>query len=651
MAGLQPFGDISEVFYNGFRFPPALSTSISSIPVYDDSERQVIYVTHRIEVEFIIHNGVDQPYAEAGVYAPIFPATTWESNLSAISDASLKAFRERLTTPGGHLVLNNIGFGGTRTNPAVDVITDVNYGPKPKLLSFENIAAGRAVRVRWQVEISLAENFCSESTNLAILCHNATQTWDITHSGMTNRTTTGYIVIRANTRLTPSQIDANVNGLTGEVQDTGTTRANARFPQIAIRQTANEFRDRINYPPLPGYERRQNFSLSMDKTRLDYELVDEEIESQNPYYPFAIKMQGQQRTSCENLTEMRGKWMSTIDATIRLDTQTNMFAAWIAFARIVERKLRAMEREAKVWGKNENNSTSGARPDSGHVFARRFSFTEGLFEPSFGFSVTFEIFCDRNFIFQAVNAGEPVFEDDITWRRWTDSIKDVHDFRGLSGLVFDNRTDILFGLCDTSDEFQEQQPQPVRPSRQQKARELRRQRNQKVEPTPYENNIEAAKSWLNYLSRVRFIEDTKRLSHHVLDVNEYTNTDNLYNAPANPTPGGLSPSTLAAKKQRASTSGLAGSAPVIQARGATKYFIEVSGMAERIRYPIGLPVVLQYAGVNAYPVGELLFDSFERRDAINGEVITKAVWSQRYQLAQKPRQERSALPNKSVNWS
>ena len=141
----RPTADFSEVFYNGFRFPPALSSSIRSTPVYDDSQRQIIYVNHSITIEFVLHNGVDEAYRAAN-YTPIFPATTWEASTGILTDASLKTFREILSTPGGHLVVNNIGFGGTRTNPALDVITDVNYGPKPRILEWKDIAGGRAIR-------------------------------------------------------------------------------------------------------------------------------------------------------------------------------------------------------------------------------------------------------------------------------------------------------------------------------------------------------------------------------------------------------------------------------------------------------------------------------------------------------------------------
>ena len=101
--------------YNGFRFPPALRSSIDATPVYDKSKRSLMYVRYALKVEFVITlqdtGYLGEESAEAANYYP-YVDVAGEGNSSNLAiggggettdkhsiDPSLAHLRRRLMQP------------------------------------------------------------------------------------------------------------------------------------------------------------------------------------------------------------------------------------------------------------------------------------------------------------------------------------------------------------------------------------------------------------------------------------------------------------------------------------------------------------------------------------------------------------------------
>jgi len=61
--------DVGELFYNGFRFPPAISATVNQAAIRDSSDRFTKYRRYTLRVEFIVYPGVDKDIAAT----PYFP--------------------------------------------------------------------------------------------------------------------------------------------------------------------------------------------------------------------------------------------------------------------------------------------------------------------------------------------------------------------------------------------------------------------------------------------------------------------------------------------------------------------------------------------------------------------------------------------------
>ena len=46
--------NLGKVIYNDFEFPPAINSSAKMAPVYDRSDRGLMYVLYSIRIEFIL---------------------------------------------------------------------------------------------------------------------------------------------------------------------------------------------------------------------------------------------------------------------------------------------------------------------------------------------------------------------------------------------------------------------------------------------------------------------------------------------------------------------------------------------------------------------------------------------------------------------
>ena len=154
--------DLGKVTYNGFAFPPILNSSVTCQPVYDDSNRSIMYMAYSIRIEFII----TLDYADTLVdFSNFGSATHLDDNVYPTGaskgsiDDMIEFLRRRLCQPGRILRISKIGLG-----PDLDINEnpnsghwDVTWGPKPKMISWQPLGLNRAAKIVWECEVGLVE--------------------------------------------------------------------------------------------------------------------------------------------------------------------------------------------------------------------------------------------------------------------------------------------------------------------------------------------------------------------------------------------------------------------------------------------------------------------------------------------------------------
>ena len=159
---LQHTLEFGQVTYNGFNFPPALNSSAQCTPVYDDTDRSIMYMLYNFRIEFIVNLAEVSTYGDATINAnPVLDSAGDNDNRKERSiDLSIEWLRRRLTQPGRTLHIKDIGIGPdlivNDSNQSLKY-WDVNWGPKPKMVEWQPLGLNKAARVVWQVEVAIVQ--------------------------------------------------------------------------------------------------------------------------------------------------------------------------------------------------------------------------------------------------------------------------------------------------------------------------------------------------------------------------------------------------------------------------------------------------------------------------------------------------------------
>ena len=316
--------NLGKVIYNDFEFPPAINSSAKMAPVYDRSDRGLMYVLYSIRIEFILtlqdldsigsgssgsgdnwedSNSLTSSNTATGeqdayTHDPSQPSTVTGGHLGAAVqsvkggvDHAMAFLRRRLTQPGRKLQISGIGLGPDLTvnhpsqtsTEGQNSLHDVVWGPKPRELTWEPIGGNSAVRVVWDCEVGLVEceeldksdkerrplGFGSNPTSsgnqlpMEVLQLVYNESWDITPEGLTTKKYSAVIQIRG-------YIDY------------------ASLKNVIT--SADQYR--LFFEPVlqEGYKRTRSYKLNDDKTQLDITITDKEIESDWPYPPGVTDM-------------------------------------------------------------------------------------------------------------------------------------------------------------------------------------------------------------------------------------------------------------------------------------------------------------------------------------------------------------------------
>lgn len=223
------------VDYNGVQFGGADSNysflppeySVQSRAVYDDAGRTVTHVEYTIQLK-----------------------TTVYGTTEALLSTDMDVLRGKLLTEGKTLKIKGLGFGYS-INP-----DDFIWGPKPISCTYSPVGAAIAWEIIWVIQFNVSECFVSNNPlKGAFLAFNYAVSWSYDFEGVGTRSTTGYV------QIVQRRADYNNNN------------------QVI----ADDVRPDLTCLVPPGYKRtNKTFAETADKTRLNFNIVDEEMPGEAP---------------------------------------------------------------------------------------------------------------------------------------------------------------------------------------------------------------------------------------------------------------------------------------------------------------------------------------------------------------------------------
>lgn len=534
--------ELGTLSYNGYHFDGTSKVSVNVELAKDDAGRTVVGHQHTIHVWTLIQG-------DSG------------------TNTEMLAIRQQLGEQGRELTFINRGFGGDLVvNTSNNGMRDIRWGPIPKIIHWEPIASYRCSEMEWEVITTLP--ICDNGVQRwsGVMALNYEVSFDIDERGYTSRSITGYLEI-AQTRI----------GRT--IPDSADLYLNSYLTTIPL-----------------GFKRSQSRHLSLNKSRLDFSIIDKQIPSPNAFPAGIIDIQVRHRAGWK-----RGSGLPRNVITAEIEVAAHMPPAYamVVFSSIANQRL-AIARAAAVIA----DSTSGGQTNAiGSVLLDEFTIEEDLFSRRSSFTLGYLVPASlKQFITSCgLWASLPT-----TWLDWHTSINEAQSQRGYAGLNHLPADDRITDLCQPANLLgyaQRQNPY-----------------NQIVQPTlPAIKNVRPTpkNSWLKYHNNAIIHRQRPVVRQRLL---QPTDTD----------PGTFDPQA---------TTGMlypqgAGLADVIQEGGRGSYYAMLSGRAARAGWEIPRP---KYGTIGGAPATEI--DGIFRQ-AITGNwfgcPIYQATWELVYALPYSP---------------
>lgn len=378
-------GCLGELRYNGYDFGPYTETTSCSVrPVYDEAKRTVIYSLFNFEFRTVIHGR---------------PTDT------AVEDA-----RRRLSKPAGEFVFRGRGFGDLSVNTGGK--KDVMWGPKPQEVSLRHVGADNATEIKWKIEFALADCVQSQTGAFAVLEFVYKLSFGLDRQGYTVRRHSGHIVIPLARK----------------------TQSDRR-----VYDSADRLRENCIPEPILGFRRlERNFEISEDRSRLDFDVADEQMGPNTPP-PGVIEA----AVSHEASSSKAGlcQWVHVITGEYEIAPGFPVGSTAVkAFTRLVKDRQKFMDEQL--------NRSVDSKDKESRAIPIAFSMREPdvYGRPKASFSTTYTRVGDLKSMLN--NSGLWRQPPDSDWRKWALSMEDVFGVRGHAKLVFDPGEDRIFDLCD-----------------------------------------------------------------------------------------------------------------------------------------------------------------------------------------------------------
>lgn len=577
-----------EVEYRGFVFPAPISSRITSNPVPDSSGRQVKYIEYTLTIDCFL-TATDFP---AGF---VYGGTDEKGHPSM--DVPMETLRGYLQQPGYELKFNSQGFG---TDVTIDHTKDLSFGPHPRISLWEPLGGTTTVHIVWECNFTVSDcpfGFMGQNPNeYAAFVYSVD--WGIGQDGATTRSVTGHIEFK------------NFRTTAGGMYTTGT-------PDL--------FRDKLNIPILEGFTRQQSYRISEDRRTLFFSVVDSEVPSDNPYFPYCLRMDVRHRLngyfiSNEGKMFSGPKWTSTLSGTIELAPGTARFWAWKAFKQIIKSRRSYADKGDGV----------GEEGEEGKGKSREYpiydlSIEEEIYGRSLTFNITWGLTASLDTILHASGLATPI--KGPTWSDWKDSLRysNVYGARGYRKLRHLPGNDVMLDICGGTP------PAPIL-----KQDEKRKKPKPKYKPEKVIEDYvpEEDESWLLYWNSTNFLSLNNDIVHTKLGGKRGTD-------PLKITPGksgkvefpviifpGVSAQDMV-------------EAPVHQRRGVPRVYITIKGFALRVGHKISAEQTPRVITMDGTPIAPARHPYTGKEEEITflppiplygKAVMYTAVWTKTYLL-------------------
>lgn len=522
------------VAYNGHEFSGAARISVNTEFVYDDAGRTVIYHKNTITIVDVI-------------------ASDDQFTMTALASSA----REKLSKPGGHLSLRGIGLGAGFISGSGSSSSDVKWGPQPKILRWTPLGAGNAIEIEWQCEYCMA--ICGGPVDHPagqVLALNYSINYSLDQHGDTTRTITGYLQIAQ-------------------------TRVGNR-----VLYTADQHRDKIAPQAPEGFLRvSRDFSLSADKCRLDFSIVDRQIPSDNPWPDGVTEITCRQRTRWDRKSGTR--YISSLEMSVRGARGIPKNRLWAHFTTLLRQRILAGRAELRY-------ALIGTLTVEEEIFGRGCAFMA-----TWQYTSSIKNFIQDSGLFRQIGTS---------WDKWRTSLEEVQfNQRGTAGLRHISTSDAIVDICNDSNQFLSDWEN------------LDYQGNNRpsIEDGAIQEAPPAEYSWLKYEMSTTVHRDrpVARLSYmQEPDAEPTTPSMRQSAAPDWGAPGGEDDE--------------------LQQSGRSKYFIVLQGEAQRAGHKIPRPKLEQVGDQTPVEVKS----TFTQRVVANalGVPIYAAAWSIVYALPNSP---------------
>lgn len=408
---------VGQLAYNGYEFDGSARVTARVEFVYDDAGRTVLYHRHTITVHFFVHDVAD-------------------------TDGDFLSIRAKLSKPGKKLTFTGHGFGNDLIVNREDGggLRDVKWGPTPRIINWTPVGSSKTCEAIWEVAACVPvcdTNGVHRTTGVMSVNYGVTFSID---KGFTTRTIDGHLEI-AQTRL-PVGLNPP--------------------------DCADLYRDQINPAQIPGFERSSTWRINLDKSRVEFSIVDRQIPSKNPYPLLVTSIRGEHDVSWvrSNRGSLTLRNRLTMDCELPLGAPSAR--GWNIFGGLVAQRVQATH-------------NAGKRTFLDEVTAR-----EDIFGTSHSFSASWRVLMTLGELFDFSQTGlwKPV---PGSWSQWQASLSHVFDNRGYAGLTQLPGNDLIIDLCSSGGAtipWNGSDPPAVVPV---------------VEPSPnFTNNVTADRSYLDY---------------------------------------------------------------------------------------------------------------------------------------------------------
>lgn len=379
-----------SITYGGITFSQFMRFSLSGVDEYDDAGRMVKWTRYTLIVNDLIY-------------------ATDETSAASL----MKSAEELLNTPGLDLVLTGLdlvltglGLGeklisSRRNRPGVTHY-DLDSGPLPQGLQINSIGV-LAHEIIWTVTFAVKDFQSQNGPTGSIVAAGHESTWSI-DQGLTTRVVQGYVQIAA----LRSQTGAGIFN-------------HAHMPQ---------YRNAIQVLLPEGFGRVAfQTNLTMDKSRLNYTVVDRQLEGQ----PLpAGCMQCDADYSVQNTNAGFAQFAATLSASITVAPDRPPILAAEVFMRLYLTKLTALR--SKLQPKDS-------------IIPKSIRFSHSIFSRRSAFSVSWIVTACLDDLLRKGGIWDPV---GTSWQEWARSMDKAWSITGTAGLSYNANSDALIDTHYTS---------------------------------------------------------------------------------------------------------------------------------------------------------------------------------------------------------